>query len=89
MAPENVDIEIEVEDQDGKPRHFQILEFNYRAPIKTIVRGDPLDDQIGDPGGFEDVVCQWKDTQAYFTEQDWETYADTIHEALYDYLERS
>jgi hypothetical protein len=85
---ENVDIEIEVEDENGQPRSFKIVEFTYRRPLKTIVRGDPLDDQIGDPGGFDDVVCRWKDTNAYFTERDWECYVDTINDALNDYLER-
>ena len=86
MSLEHVEIIVDVEDFEGKPRSFYITEFNYTPPIKTIIRGDPLDDQIGDPGGFEDVVCKWKDTGVNFTDDDWERYENTIYSALNDYI---
>lgn len=83
-------IEIEVEDElAGHPRIICIDEFNCRRVIKPIIAADPDDDQIGDPGGFEDVVCRWKDTGAYFTDADWDNYMDTIYDALNDYVENS
>jgi hypothetical protein len=86
MTLENVEIEVVVDDFEGRSQTFNILEFNYVPPVKTIIRGDPMDDQIGAPGGFDDVVCQWKDTGTLFSDADWRQYEGTVDAALFDYM---
>jgi len=88
MVLEHVEIIMDVEDLEGRPRSFHITEFNFIPPLKTIIHGDPLDDQIGDPGGFEDVVCIWDDSKKSLDDKDWVRYGDMIDRALWDYIDQ-